>query len=461
MEDVSFSSLVARQREFFNTGKTLDLDFRLRQLDTLKNAVYGNRSMIIKALKEDLNKPVFEAYSAEISHVLADVDYATRRVRSWARPRRVRSPSYLFPGTSYVYPEPFGVVLIIGPWNYPMDLVITPLVGAIAAGNCAVLKPSEITPATAAVIEKIVGECFDPEYVAVVACGPRESQALLAERFDYILFTGGGVVGKIVMEAASRHLTPLTLELGGKCPCIVEPDINLEHTARRIAWGKCFNAGQTCIAPDYLLVNARIKKDLLEAIIRHVRDYYGDDPSKSPDYARIVSDKHFERISRLLGAGRIVLGGDSDAATRYVGPTIIDGVTGDDPIMQEEVFGPVLPVIEYADLGEAIELVNARPKPLALYFFSRDRAKQQRVLAETTSGGCCINDVMLHFSNNLLPFGGVGDSGFGKYHGKWTFNTFSNMKAVVHKSFLLDVYIRYPPYGNAQKLAQRLLRFIT
>jgi aldehyde dehydrogenase (NAD+) len=288
-----------------------------------------------------------------------------------------------------------------------------------------------------------------------------EAQALLAERFDYIFYTGGGVVGKIVMEAASRNLTPLTLELGGKSPCIVEPDITLDHAARRITWGKFFNAGQTCIAPDYLLVNRTVKRDLLDAIGKYVGTFYGKEPSRSPDFARIVSERHFERLSRLLEAGTIVKGGESDAATRYIAPTVIDAVKEDDPIMQEEIFGPILPVIEYGELGEAISFVNARQKPLALYFFSRDRAKQERVLAETTSGGCCLNDVMVHFSNNRLPFGGVGESGFGKYHGRWSFETFSNMKAVVKKSFMLDIYIRYPPYKNAQKLAQRILRYVT
>ena len=459
--EIVFEDLVSEQREFFNSGRTSDIDFRLEQLGVFKKAVYENRRHILRSLKEDLGKPTFEAYVAEVSHVMADIDHAAKRVSGWARPRRAWSPSFLFPASSYVYPEPLGVVLIISPWNYPVDLALTPLVGAIAAGNCAVIKPSEITPSTSKTLAKIIGENFDPSYVTVVEGDASTAQALLNERFDFIMYTGGGSIGRSVMAAAARNLTPVTLELGGKSPCIVEPDIDLEHAARRITWGKYFNAGQTCIAPDYLLVNSAIKDKLLEAIRRQIHSFYGDDPSKSEDYARIVSDRHFERVSALLSMGNIVVGGDSDRSSRYVGPTVMDGVSPDDAIMQEEIFGPVLPVIEYGELDEAIAFANSRPKPLALYFFSRDKAKQDRVLSGTTSGGCCFNDVMLHFSNNRLPFGGVGESGFGKYHGKYTFDMFSNMKAVVRKSFSLDVFIRYPPYKNAQKLAQRLLRFVT
>jgi aldehyde dehydrogenase (NAD+) len=461
MDQEEIGRLVSSQRDYFDSGATRDLSFRTRQLDSLRKAIYGNRSLILKALAGDMGKPAFEAYVAEISQVLSDIDNAYKRLHRWARPRRVGTPGFLFPASSFIYPEPFGVALIIAPWNYPMDLAVSPLVGAVAAGNCAVVKPSEIAPATAGVMAKILGETFDPAYVAVVEGGPEVAEALLAQRFDYIFYTGGTVVGKVVMEAASKHLTPVTLELGGKSPCIVEPDIDLEHAARRIAWGKYFNAGQTCIAPDYLLVNRAVKRDLLEAIAGRINQFYGDDPQKSPDFARIVSDRHFERISRLMESGEVVTGGQTDPATRYIAPTVIDGVSADDPVMREEIFGPLLPVIDYGELGEAIEFVNSRPRPLALYFFSRDRRKQERVLAGTTAGGCCINDVLVHFSNNRLPFGGVGDSGLGRYHGRWTFETFSNMKAVVRKSFLLDVYVRYPPYRNTLKWTQKILRHIT
>ncbi len=461
MDQDDVSSLVERQRDFFRTGATRDIDFRERQLHSLGKVVSGSRSQILKALKEDMGKPAFEAYVAEISQVLHSASYASKRVRSWARPRRVRTPSFLLPASSHVYPEPFGVVLVIAPWNYPLDLAMSPMIGAIAAGNCVVVKPSEIAPNTSGVVAKIIGETFEPSFVAAVEGDSEAAQALLAQRFDYILYTGGGVVGRLVLQAASKHLTPVTLELGGKSPCIVEPDINLKHAARRIVWGKYFNAGQTCIAPDYLLVHKAIKRELLDAVIECVKTFYGDDPATSPDYARIVSDKHFKRLNDLMGAGNLLFGGESDASSRYIAPTIVDGVSADDPIMQDEIFGPLLPVVEYGELSEAIDFVSSRPKPLALYFFSRDRRKQERVMSETSAGGCCINDTMVHYSNSYLPFGGVGDSGFGKYHGKWSFDTFSNMKAVVKRKFPLDIYVRYPPYLRSQKLLQRLIRYVT
>lgn len=452
--------LVEAQREFFRTGATRDTQFRRDRIRELAAAIQRDRKLLLEALREDLGKPTFEAYVADISGVLAEADRAARNVASWARTRRVPTPGFLFPARSLVRPEPLGIALVIGPWNYPAALVLSPLVGALAAGNCAVLKPSELAPATSAAVASIISGCFDPSYVAVAEGGPEVSRALLAERFDYIFFTGGERVGRLVMEAAARNLTPLTLELGGKSPCIVEPDAGIERAARRIAWGKYFNAGQTCIAPDYLLVNRSVKGDLVEALKRNIRGFYGDDPRRSPDFARIVSDAHFERLCGLLEAGEVLAGGESDASDRYVAPTIIGGVSPGDPVMREEIFGPILPVMEYGDLGEAIDFVNERPKPLALYFFSADRAARERVLEETSSGGCCMNDVVVHFSNSSLPFGGVGSSGFGKYHGRWSFEAFSNMKAVVEKSFSLDAYVRYPPYRNTLKLVQRLIRYI-
>jgi acyl-CoA reductase-like NAD-dependent aldehyde dehydrogenase len=461
METTAAHDIVCAQRDFFGTGRTKDLDFRREQLALLKRAIEGNVPGILKALKEDMNKPAFEAYVAEVSQVTSGVDYTLKRLAWWARPKRVHTPAYLFLASSYVHPEPVGVALIIGPWNYPMDLVIEPLTGAIAAGNCAVLKPSEIAPATSEVVAKIIRENFDPAFVTAVEGGPEETTALLGERFDYIFYTGGSVVAKIIMEAAAKNLTPVTLELGGKSPCIVEPEIDLDVAARRITWGKYFNAGQTCIAPDYLLVNRRVKDDLLEGIKHYIVRFYGDDPKASPDYSRIVSDRHFERVTRLMDEGDVVAGGQSDAATRYIAPTVIDNVSLDHKVMQEEIFGPVLPVIAYDDLEKAIDIVRSRPKPLSLYVFTRDTMKQGRVLRETTSGGGCINDVMVHYSNPRLPFGGVGMSGFGRYHGKFSFDTFSNMKSIVDRSFHFDIYLRYPPYKNAQKLAQRFLRYIT
>ena len=461
MDSSDIKALVEKQRDFFATGETKDVAFRLMQLKTLRKAVEDNRRAIVEALRADLGKPPLEAYVAEVSQVQAGIDRAIKRLGSWTKPRRVKTPSFLFLASSYVYPEPLGIVLVIAPWNYPVDLVIEPLIGAIAAGNCAVIKPSEISANTSKLLAKMFADYFDPAYIAVVEGAADMAQALLEERFDYIFYTGGGAVGKVVMEAASRNLTPVTLELGGKSPCIVEPDIHLHHAARRIAWGKWFNAGQTCIAPDYLLVNRSIKEELLGEIERYIRVFYGEDPSRSPDYARIVSERHFDRISNLMTEGDVIVGGETDRETRYISPTIIDNVEPDHAVMQEEIFGPVLPVITYEDLGDAIATVTARPKPLALYLFSRDRGKQERVLRETSSGGGCINDTMVYYSNDSLPFGGVGASGFNKYHGKASFDTFSNMRSIVNRSFHFDIYLRYPPYKNHAGLIQRFIRLVT
>lgn len=454
-------SIVRAQREFFASGRTKDLSFRRSQLEALRHVITSNKQDICAALKKDMGKPTFEAYVAEVAQVIGAIDFTLGHFESWARPDRVRTPLYLFRASSHVRPEPMGVTLIIAPWNYPLDLVVEPLVGAIAAGNCAVIKPSEIAPATSALVRRMVAETFDPVFVTVVEGGPAESEALLAEKFDYIFFTGGTGIGKIVMRAASEHLTPVTLELGGKSPCIVEPDIDLKTAARRITWGKFFNAGQTCIAPDYLLVNKAVKQQLLASMKSSIRHFYGDDPMASPDYARIISDKHFERIARLIEAGRVVAGGQTDAAQRYIAPTILDEVKASDPVMQEEIFGPVLPVIEYERLPEALDIVNARERPLSLYLFTKDKAKQKMVLDTTSSGGACVNDTMVHYSNPRLPFGGVGASGLGRYHGKWSFDTFSNMRAVVERSFHFDVYLRYPPYRNNRRFVSRLIRFVT
>jgi acyl-CoA reductase-like NAD-dependent aldehyde dehydrogenase len=334
--------------------------------------------------------------------------------------------------------------------------MLTPLVGALAAGNCAMLKPSISTPHTSHLIAKLIREQYDPAYVSIVEGGAETAQALLAERFDHIFFTGGVATGRLVMAAAAKHLTPVTLELGGKNPCIVDADTDLDITARRIAWGKFFNAGQSCVAVDYLLVDRRIRQELLSRIIACIETFYGEDPSRSPDLARIVSEAHFDRLLALLERGEIVIGGVSDRAGRYIAPTVIDGITGDEPIMEDEIFGPLLPVIVYDDLSEAIDFVNARPRPLALYFFSRDRARQEKVLRATSSGGACINDTVIHETVIGLPFGGVGDSGMGKYHGKASFDTFTHERSIVKNNFLIDIFLRYPPYRNHLKWLRRL-----
>jgi aldehyde dehydrogenase (NAD+) len=456
MPTTSLKQLLHDHRSYFETGRTKDLPFRLEQLRVLRKAVTDNEAAIFPALKEDLNKPAFEAYGGETAIVINEIDQALRHLRCWSKPRRVRTPLAYFPARSFIYPVPFGVALIIGPWNFPVQLMLAPLVGALAAGNCAMLKPSPVAPRTSHIVTKLIGDNFDPAYVSVVEGGAETARALLEERFDHIFFTGGVATGKLVMAAAAKHLTPVTLELGGKNACIVDADVHLDIAARRIVFGKFFNAGQSCVAVDYLLVDRRIKQALLARILKYIAAFYGEDASHSPDFGRIVNEPHFDRLLGLLHAGDIIIGGKSDRDGRYIAPTVIDGITGSEPIMEEEIFGPLLPVIVYDDLSEAIEFVNKRPRALALYFFSRNRERQERVLAGTASGGGCINDTVIHETVTGLPFGGIGDSGMGKYHGKASFDTFTHERSIVRNSFLVDVFLRYPPYKDHLKFLRRL-----
>ncbi len=452
---ISVSDIIQQQRQFFATGKTKDVDFRIEQLKKLKSAILSNQSRIVDAVKADLKRPEYEAYF-EIA-AIAEVNYALKNLKSWVKPRKVPASIDQFPASARIYPEPLGVVLIIGPWNYPFQLMISPLVGAIAAGNCALLKPSEIASHTSEVVADMISKTFDPAYVAAVEGGVEISQQLLAEKFDHIFFTGGTKIGRIVMESAAKNLTPVTLELGGKSPCIVDSDIHLEYTAKRIAWGKFLNAGQTCIAPDYLLVDKKIKPALMTAIKTAIHEFYGDNPQTSPDYSRIINQRQLDRLSSFIKDGEIVVGGEVKPEDRYIAPTVLDRVSWDAPVMQDEIFGPILPVLEYEDFGEAIAQINARPKPLALYLFSKDKEKQERVLRETSSGGVSINDTVMQFGVITLPFGGVGDSGIGSYHGKASFDTFSHQKSVLQKSFLLDLKWRYAPYKGKLDLIKKMI----
>ena len=447
--------IIRKQREFFATGKTKDVEWRIEQLKRLKQAVVDAQEAIVNAVKADLGRPDFEAYFEIVA--ISEINYALKNIKSWVKPKKVSSGIEQFPASAQIYPEPLGVVLIIAPWNYPFQLMISPLTGAIAAGNCAVLKPSEVAANTSRVIADIIQKTFDPAYIAVVEGGVETSQQLLEEKFDHIFFTGSTAIGKIVMQAAAKHLTPVTLELGGKSPCIVDSDVDLKYAAKRITWGKYLNAGQTCIAPDYLLVDRRIKSDLLTEIKKCVGEFYGDDPAQSPDYARLISRRHFERLEPLLKDGEIVIGGQTNPEEKYIAPTVVDQVSWESPLMQDEIFGPILPVLEYTDLKEAIAQINARPKPLALYIFSKDKQKQEQVLQETSSGGVCINDTVMHIGVSTLPFGGVGDSGIGNYHGKASFDTFSHYKSVLKKGFRFDPNWRYPPYKDKLSLLKRII----
>ena len=450
MDKSQITKRVNDHRAYFASGKTRDLSFRVDKLRSLRKAIVENEQAIFDALKADLNKPSFEAYGGDLAIVVNEIEYAMKYLSCWSKPKKVRTPFAYFPSRSYTLAEPYGVTLIVGPWNFPVQLMLVPLVGAIAAGNCALLKPSIEAPRSSHLLTKIIGSIFDPSFVSIVEGAAETAQLLLEERFDHIFFTGGPSVGRLVMTAAAKHLTPITLELGGKNPCIVDADTHLDYTARRIAWGKFFNAGQSCVAVDYLLVQKRVKQMLIDKMVHCIYRFYGSDPLQSPDFCRIIDDAHFTRLAGLLGNGTIVTGGRTERASRYIAPTIIDGILGHEPIMQEEIFGPLLPVIEYDDLSQAISFVNNRPKPLALYFFSRNKSLQNRVLRETAAGGGCINDTVIHETTSL-PFGGAGPSGFGKYHGKASFDTFSHERSIMKSGFLLDIPLRYPPYKNHLK----------
>ncbi len=455
MDQTSIQNVIQHQRAFFSSGRTRELSFRLEQLRALKALITRNETAIIDALRLDLHRPDVEAYGGDVAIIVNEIDHAVKHLRQWARPRSTKMPIAFFPARSRILQEPYGVALIISPWNFPFQLTFCPLVGAIAAGNCALLKPPVAAPKSEKLIAAMVRDWFDPGFVSVVEGGAETAEALLAERFDYIFFTGGPATGRRVMQAAAKHLTPVTLELGGKNPCIVDADVDIDTAARRIVWGKFFNAGQSCVAVDYLLVDKRITRTLLDRIVHAITEFYGADPESSPDYGRIVNETHFNRLVRLMGTGRIVAGGSTNPASRYIAPTVLTGISMSSPIMEDEIFGPLLPVIEYEDLDQAIEIANSRPRPLALYVFSRDREKQERALRRIPAGGGCINETAIHETAGL-PFGGIGESGMGAYHGKASFDTFSRSSSFITNGFWFDIPLRYPPYKGKLKWIRKL-----
>lgn len=450
MSDIK--EIVAAQRAFFAEGRTKDLEFRLRQLAILKKAVREREQDIQDALKKDLNKDAFDAYAAEIGIVLEEVGHLAKHLPKWSAKKRVRTSLANFLSSSYVYPEPYGIALILSPWNYPFQLAISPLAGAMAAGNCAVVKPSAYSPHTSEVIESLIRDHFPPEYIAAVRGGREENQSLLEEKFDYIFFTGSVAVGKTVMAAASRHLTPVTLELGGKSPCIVDETANLALAARRIVWGKFLNAGQTCIAPDYLMVQRSVKQKLLEEMIRAIASFYGPAAGGIDNFPKIINEKHYRRLVSLLEGGEIILGGDLHPETLKISPTLVDHVEWDSPLMQGEIFGPILPILEFETLEQVVSQVNQHPKPLALYLFTSRKDREARILRDISFGGGCVNDTLMHVASKHMPFGGVGESGMGQYHGKSSFHTFTHYKSVLRKSNRIDVPLRYPTHKNISLL---------
>lgn len=450
--------MIENQQQFFASGQTKDISYRIKQLNILKHAIMENEEKIFDALYADLRKAPYEAYLTEVGIILDEIRHMVKKVRAWARPKRVHTPIYHFPAASHIHPEPYGVALIIAPWNYPFQLIIAPLVAAMAAGNCAVLKPSEFSPHTSQVITELFETYFDANYISVVTGDVEVSKALLAEKFDYIFFTGSPGVGKVIMEAAAKHLIPVTLELGGKSPCIVDADANISLAAKRIVSGKFINAGQTCIAPDYLLVHQSVKEPLVDHIITYIEKFYGNRPKESPDYPKIINQTHFDRLLGLTKDATIMCGGDSNPDQLIIAPTLLSDVGWSHPSMQEEIFGPILPVMEYDNLSEAIQKINDRPKPLALYLFSTNQNSIDSVLKQTSFGGGCINDTLIHFATPNLPFGGVGNSGMGGYHGKFGFDTFSHRKSVMRNTVRFDFPFRYPTFYKHLKLLKTVLR---
>jgi aldehyde dehydrogenase (NAD+) len=454
------TAAIQRQRSFFESGATRQVEFRRERLGKLLAALEQSESVLLAALKDDLGKSSADAYASELGLVRAELRHAVRNLRSWTAPARRPTPWFVFPARGWVHPEPFGVALIIGPWNYPLQLLLTPLVSAIAAGNCAILKPSELAPRTAETIAALVREAFPEEFVTTFTGGADVAEALLRERFDKIFFTGSTRIGRVVMTAAARHLTPVTLELGGKCPAIVCADFPIELAARRIAWGKFLNAGQTCVAPDFVLVQQPRRDEFLAALKRSLAEFYGDDVQRSSDYGRIVNARHFDRLSSLLRDGVIVHGGARDAKDLFFAPTVLTDVAFDAPVMQDEIFGPILPVLEFDEVPDALAMLRGRPTPLALYVFTRNREVESRVLSGTRSGGACINDVVSHIIGTGLPFGGLGESGMGAYHGRAGFDAFSHQRSVMRRATWLDTPFRYPPQKLSTAVLKRAMRFL-
>lgn len=453
---MDIGNLVHKQREYFLTGSTKSYDFRLEMLKKLKSAVQSNEAVIAEALKKDLNKSGFESYMVETGMVLDDLGHAIKHLRNWMQNKAVPTPLAQFSSKSFIVSEPYGVALIMSPWNYPAQLCLEPLTGAIAAGNCAILKPSAYTKNTSHVIKELISSIFPEEYVAVVEGGREENKALLEQRFDYIFFTGSVEVGKYVMECASKHLTPVSLELGGKSPVIVDKSANIALSAKRIAFGKYINAGQTCVAPDYLLIYNDVKDEFIAEFEKTVTEFFPN--GDFSDMPVIVNDKHYNRIMGLIAGEDIVFGGKGDAQRRFIEPTLLNNVSWDAPVMQEEIFGPVLPVLTYTELDSALDRIIARPKPLALYLFTQDKEVEANVLARVSFGGGCINDTIVHLATPNMGFGGVGESGMGSYHGKLSFDTFSHKKSILKKRSL-DLPMRYHPYTEKNfKLIRMFLK---
>ncbi|HHD2591894.1 aldehyde dehydrogenase [Clostridium perfringens] len=451
---------INKQREYFSTGETKDINFRIEKLKKLRDVLKSEEEKVFEALKKDLMKSSFESYVTEVAMVYDEINMHIKNIKKWSKKRRVKTPLVQFPAKSFIQLEPYGVVLIIGPFNYPFMLTMHPLIGAIAAGNTAVIKPSESAPETSKILKEILEKVFDEKYVLYVnpERGKEVVEELLKEKFDYIFFTGSATVGKIVMKAASQYLTPVTLELGGKSPCIIDKYCKLELAARRIVWGKLLNSGQTCVAPDYLYVHKDIEEEFIKKLEEEIKNQFGDNPLESEDYSKMVNEREFNRVLSYIDKEKLAFGGNYNRKTFQIEPTILKNVTWNDPVMEREIFGPIFPILPFENLDEVIRLVNSKDKPLAIYYFSEDKNKIEKVLNSTSSGGVTINDTLVHVSSSYLPFGGVGNSGMGEYHGKYSFDLFSNKKGVMNRKTFLDLKIRYAPFQNKLTIVKKIMK---
>ena len=459
MNQNDIHKLIEKQRAYFYSNETLNIEKRIHALKKLKTCIQKNEAEIATALEADLGKSNFESYMCETGLVLSEISYMLKHIRRFTREKRVHTPLSQFHSRSFTKPGPYGVVLIMSPWNYPVLLTLDPLIDAIAAGNTAVVKPSAYAPCTFDVMKTMIEECFPAHYVAVVDGGRAENQALLQQRFDMIFFTGGKTVGREVLRHAAEYLTPVTLELGGKSPCIVDSTAKIRLAAKRIVFGKYLNCGQTCVAPDYILCDKRIRDELITAILAEIEKQFGKEPLKNPNYGKIINEKHFERILGLINGEKLVYGGQSEPESLRIAPTVLNNITWDDAVMGEEIFGPLLPILTFDTLDEALDTVESHPHPLALYFFSEDKAAQKKVLDTCRFGGGCINDTIIHLATSDMPFGGVGESGMGSYHGRVGFETFSHYRSIVDKKTWMDLPIRYQKYtGLKEKMLRMFLK---
>lgn len=451
---------INEQRKYFSTNETKDIDFRINKLKKLREVLKNEEEKVFEALRKDLMKSTFESYVTEVAMVYDEINTQIKNIRKWSKRRRVKTPIVQFPAKSFVQLEPYGIVLIIGPFNYPFMLTMDPLIGAIAAGNTVVLKPSESAPETSKVLKSILEQVFDEKYVLHVnpERGKEVVEELLREKFDYIFFTGSAMVGKIVMKAAAENLTPITLELGGKSPCIVDRDCKVELAAKRIVWGKAMNSGQTCVAPDYLYVHKDIEEEFIKKLEEEIKKQFGEEPLKSGDYSKMVNEREFNRVLSYIDKDKLVFGGKYNKETLQIEPTILKDVTWDDSVMEREIFGPILPILNFEDLDDVINIINSKDKPLALYYFSEDKNKIKKILNNTSSGGVTINDTLVHVSSTYLPFGGVGNSGMGEYHGKYSFDLFSNKKGVMDRKTFLDINLRYAPFQNKLTIIKKIMK---